>query len=124
MRYLFENEYKNAASASNVSLSSNFDSNKKSKLESMLDTDFDDDGEERMDEIDRYSLEKPEAKGIDVLMWWKVSIIIENLLTLFTHTIFSHTRCNTLVSLAWRAITLQYLQLLLLVNVPFLPPGI
>jgi len=99
MRHLFENEYKNAVSASNVSLSSNFDSNKKSKLQSMLDTDFNDD-DERMDEVDRYSLEKPEAKGIDVLMWWKVSIIIEDLLTLFTHTIFSHTRYNILISLA------------------------
>ena len=100
MRYLFENEYKNAVSASNVLLSSNFDSNKKSKLESMLDTDFNDDDKERMDKIDRYSLEKPEAKGIDVLMWWKASIIIEDLLMLFTHTIFSHTRCNILISLA------------------------
>ena len=69
MCHLFENEYKNAASVSNVSLSSNFNSNKKSKLESMLDTDFDNDDKERMDKIDRYSLEKPEAKGIDVLMW-------------------------------------------------------
>ena len=120
MRHLFENEYKNAVSASNVSLSSNFDSNKKSKLQSMLDTDFNDD-DERMDEVDRYSLEKPEAKGIDVLMWWKVNIIIEDLLMLFTHTIFSHTRYNILVSLAWCVITLQYLQLLHLVNVPFLP---
>jgi hypothetical protein len=124
MRHLFENEYKNAASASNAPLSRSFGSNKKSRLESMLDMDFDDDEEQRMDKIDRYLSEKSEAKGIDVLMWWKVSIIIEDLLTLFTHTIFSRTRCNILVSLAWRAITLQYLQLLLLVNVPFLPPGI
>ena len=42
---------------------------KKSRLESMLDMDFDDDDDERMDEIDRYLLEKSEAKGIDVLMW-------------------------------------------------------
>ena len=53
MCYLFENEYKNTALVSNVSLSSNFDSNMKSKLESILDTDFNDDNEERMDEIDR-----------------------------------------------------------------------
>ena len=68
MHHLFENEYNNAASTSNISLSSKFDSKKKSKLESMLNTDFDNDNEERMDKIDCYSLEKPEAKDIDVLM--------------------------------------------------------
>ena len=82
MRHLFENEYKNSALESNVSLSSTFDSNNKSKLESMLDADFDNDDEEGMDKIDRYISEKPEAKGIDVLMWWKVSINVENLLLL------------------------------------------
>ena len=68
MCHLFENEYKNAASASNALLSRSFDSNKKSRLESMLDMDFDDDEKERMDKIDRYLSEKSEAKGIDMLM--------------------------------------------------------
>ena len=43
---------------------------------SIFDEDFDDDdAEQSMDEVDRYISEKPANKDIDILTWWKVSII-------------------------------------------------
>ena len=43
---------------------------------SIFDKDFDDDNaEQNMDEVDHYISEKPANKDIDILTWWKVSII-------------------------------------------------
>ena len=77
MWYLFENKYKDFVISSDIFLSNNFNQNTTSMLQSKLDAYFDDD-KEFMDKINQYTSEKPASKDIDVLAWWKVSILTEN----------------------------------------------
>jgi hypothetical protein len=51
-------------------------SNSQSINRSIFEEDFDDDdSEQNMDEIDRYISEKSANRDIDILSWWKVSIV-------------------------------------------------
>ncbi|CAG8834972.1 1455_t:CDS:2, partial [Gigaspora margarita] len=70
--FLFETEY--AASFNDNILSSTSGNIVKSYTRSILDADFE---EEEVDtnEFDRYISEKPANKEIDVLAWWKVSVV-------------------------------------------------
>jgi hypothetical protein len=75
MRTLFDTKYAPATTLTpnNSSLSeTSLNDTIRSVTRSMLDADFDDD-EEGLDEIERYTSEKPANKEIDVLAWWKVS---------------------------------------------------
>lgn len=77
MHNLLETEYNEAIKLpSTISSNSiNGDNNRdivRSTVRSKLDADFDDEEEDDIDELQRYILEQPANKDIDVLAWWKV----------------------------------------------------
>ena len=75
MQKLYDTVYKQPELLrSNSAISSA--SNSQSINRSIFEEDFDDDNsDQNMDEVDRYISEKPANKDIDILTWWKVSII-------------------------------------------------
>ena len=75
MRKFYDTVYKQPELLrSNLAISSA--SNSQSINCSIFEEDFDDDNsDQNMDEVDRYISEKPANKDIDILTWWKVSII-------------------------------------------------
>jgi hypothetical protein len=73
MRKLFETEY--AVVAILTLNNTNPNNTMRRATQSLLDADFDDEDEDDLDEIERYISEKPANKDIDVLEWWKVSLL-------------------------------------------------
>ena len=73
MRNLFETEY--APTTTPTLNNTNPNNTVRPATQSLLDADFDDEDEEDLDEIERYISEKPANKDIDVLAWWKVSLL-------------------------------------------------
>ena len=73
MHNLFETEYV----LTTTPTLNNTNSNNTVRLatQSLLDANFDDKDEEDLDEIECYISEKPANKDIDVLAWWKVSLL-------------------------------------------------
>ena len=75
MRKLYDTVYKQPELLRTDSATSSA-SNSQSANRSIFDNDFDDDNsEQNIDEVDRYISEKPANKDIDILTWWKASII-------------------------------------------------
>jgi len=73
MRNLFETEY--APTTTPTLNNTNPNNTVRPATQSLLDADFDDEDEEDLDEIERYIFEKPANENIDVLAWWKVSLL-------------------------------------------------
>ncbi len=73
MHNLFETEY--AVVAIPTLNNTNPSNTMRRATQSLLDADFNDEDEDNLDEIERYISEKPVNKDIDVLAWWKVSLL-------------------------------------------------
>lgn len=77
MRKLLQTEYTVVTTSMRNNINRNNTSRNntiRSATQSLLDADFDED-EGNLDEIECYISEKPANKDIDVLAWWKVSIL-------------------------------------------------
>jgi hypothetical protein len=72
MRLLLKTEYSEINKPIDSSNAISENSNIIKPIQSLLDTDFDDEDDDE-DELDRYITEKTEHKEIQVLDWWKVS---------------------------------------------------
>ena len=73
MRNLFETEY--ALTTTPMLNNTNSNNTMRPAIQSLLDANFDNEDKEDLNKIKHYISEKLVNKNIDVLAWWKVSLL-------------------------------------------------